>query len=138
MASTFNPDLSDDVSMVRFHLGDTDMASPELQDATITTILLNAPNSPISTLHAAAKCARALAAKYAGIADVNVDDQMTRASQLYKNFSALAIRLQAEADSQTGISNAATAPYPGIMVTGVGDERGPLWYDPTCPPSWQQ
>jgi hypothetical protein len=39
MAATFDPALSDDISKVRFHIGDTDVNAPKLADETITALL---------------------------------------------------------------------------------------------------
>lgn len=39
MTATFNPTLSDTVSKVRFHIGDTDVSAPALQDETITALV---------------------------------------------------------------------------------------------------
>jgi len=40
MTATFNPDLSDDISLVRFHIGDANVNdNPYLEDETITALL---------------------------------------------------------------------------------------------------
>lgn len=39
MTATFDAALSDDVSKVRFHIGDTDMSAAMLQDATLSALV---------------------------------------------------------------------------------------------------
>lgn len=39
MTATFDPSLVDDVSLVRFHIGDTDTSTPYIQDETISALL---------------------------------------------------------------------------------------------------
>jgi hypothetical protein len=70
----------------------------------------------------------ALVAKYASLVDVTVDHQMTRASQRYAGYLALAQRLDAMAAE--GMTEGATLPptaLDGPIVMGIGDCRGPLW-----------
>lgn len=123
MTATYNESLTNDVSKVRFHLGDTDVTNAQVQDETITAIL-SEPRGVIST---AAKLARSLAAKYARMVDVNVDAQMTRASTLYEQFRDLAIKLEAEAASDEPRNPADPGAYSGgIIVQGLTDTRGPI------------
>lgn len=127
MAATFNSNLSDAISRVRFALGDTDVAaSPELQDDTIQ-YHLSAPLS-LTEKRAAAVLARAIAAKYARYADTTMDDQLTRYSHVYKNWVDLAERLEAIADAEAAAPTPAGVEtgYVGIVVNGIGDCRGPL------------
>lgn len=123
MTATFNPDLSNDISKVRQYLGDTDTARPQIQDETIT-----AYRATLSILRTAEQLANDLAAKYARMADVNVDDQLTKASHLMAHFTALAARLGATAAAAelAAATTDAAAAYPGIVVAGIGDCRGPL------------
>lgn len=138
MAATFKPDLSDDISKVRYHVGDVGdgagaFTSPaEVQDETISAILA-APNTILRT---AATVARGIAAKYARLADVNVDNQLTRISHLYSQYTSLAERLEGLADAEAADGTADTAVYGGPIVMGIGDTRGPLdnWDCATYPP----
>jgi hypothetical protein len=72
MAFTFNPDLSDTVSQVRFLIQDVTEAAPYFQDETISALLLTNNNRVLD----AAKClAQALWTQYLHKADVaEVDD----------------------------------------------------------------
>ncbi len=39
MTATYDPALADDVSLVRFHIGDTNVSAPKLLDETISALL---------------------------------------------------------------------------------------------------
>jgi hypothetical protein len=131
MAATYSPSLSDPLSKVRFEIGDVgkgDGTFPnpaEIDDATITSLLtLNAD----VVLRAAASAAWSLAAKYASMVDIDVDNQLTRASQRYKQYSDLAKRLDERAAAGVPPNAVAVSGYEaGPMVTGIGDTRGALW-----------
>jgi hypothetical protein len=121
MAATFNPGLLTPLDRVRQLIGDTDVNAPKFDDATITFYL----QKPLSEFRAASALAYDLAAKYAGMADVTVDDQLTRASHLFDHYSKLAARLLAQ-DQETPNPSAGSAYGGGVIVTGLGDCRGPL------------
>lgn len=129
MTATFDPSLSNAVSQVRQYLGDTTVndadVPPEVQDETITAYLATK-----SVLSAAAQLARDIAAKYAGMVDITVDHQLTKASQRYAQYMALALYLEDKARQATTLSDQGSS---GIMVTGVGDCRGPFDLPPGAP-----
>ncbi len=130
MAATFNPSLATPLDRVRQLIGDTTVASAKIQDETISAYLAR----PLSEHGAASLLAYVLAAKYAGMADVTVDDQLTRASHLYEHYTKLGDRL-AKQDAAKPNPSAGDAYGGGIIVTGVGDCRGPL--DDCCfPGGW--
>lgn len=122
MAATFTPALNDPISRVRFKIGDTDVANPEVQDETVDYYL----GQGKTELRTAAILARSIAAKYAKYADLNVDDQLTKYSQVYKNWVSVAEQLEREADAEKLTPTAPVTTYSGVVVTGLGDYRGPL------------
>jgi hypothetical protein len=101
---------------VRFLINDTDVNNQKLSDGEIIynidfvySCLQWAPQKGRfpGNLLAAAYCADALAAKYAGMADKNVGDLRIAYGQLFKNFQQLAVRLRARA------TNALVPPWSG-------------------------
>lgn len=131
MTVTFNPDLSTPIDRVRFRLGDTDINTAQVQNESIQYYL----DQNLSELMAASKVAASLAARYARLADFNVDDQMTKVSTLFEHFRKLSIDLANEAaEAPTPNSNPA-AFGGGIINTGIGDCRGFLHGDCTWWPS---
>lgn len=129
MAATYSPSLSNEVSQVRQWLGDTGNGAgafpqaAEVQDETIQAYL----DQGCSVLRAAARLARDLSARYAKMVDVDVDDQLTKASQRYKQYKELAASLDALADAEAAGGDTNSAPvYVAPLVYGVGDMRGPL------------
>lgn len=122
MAATFTPQLNDPISRVRFRIGDTDTANPEIQDESITYYL----GQGKTELRTAAILARSIASKYAKYADLNVDDQLTKYSQVYKNWVSVAEHLEAQADEEQITPAAPVSAYGGVIVTGLCDTRGPL------------
>lgn len=140
MTQTFNPSLSDDISQVRQHIGDTGATSTggpgyvitgaQIEDETITAYL----GRPLSVLWAASKLAYDLSSKWAGRADVNVDDQLMKVSMIAKNYAEMGARLAVEARQQDGPQggNTGASGFGPIMVTGLTDRRGPL---DNCPES---
>lgn len=116
---------------MRFLLGDTALPKTEVQDETIQYFLDDVGLSELAT---AARCARSIANHYASLADVTVDDQLTRYSHVHKAWLAVADRLTAEAAAESVAPNPATAGsgYSSIIVRGIGDCRGPL--DNDCYP----
>lgn len=106
-------------------LGDTNTSNPEVQDESINFFLVTQGKS---VTQAAIACAWAIAGKYASVADVNVDDQLTKYSEVYKHWVDLARRLEAGGgDAFEPLPDPAnTSAGSGIIVNGVGDCRGPL------------
>lgn len=135
MSFTYNPALSDPISRVRFRLGDTTVGRPELEDETISYHLTTLELTETGT---SARLAAGIAAKYASMADVNVDDQLTKWSSVYAHWAALAKLLAAEAAAESAAPTTATAGQSqgAIIVTGIGDYRGPLDCGPV--PYWLQ
>lgn len=131
MAATYDPNLADPVSQVRIEIGDVGDGAgafpnpAELQDETITVFLTTCADV---VLRAAAKAAWTLSAKYAGMVDVDVDNQLTKASQRFKQYRELALRLDERAaagGNPAGLSESGIEAGP--YVTGIGDTRGSLW-----------
>lgn len=123
------------MSRVRFLLGDTNTANPEVQDETIEALIYQ---QGLSEKWAAAKCARSICAKYARFADTTMDDQLTRYSHVHKAWLTLATQLEAEAAAESGPPGVVVAPGAGpglIIVTGLDDHRGPL-SGPCDRPDW--
>lgn len=122
MTATFNPSLTDRISRIRFKLGDTNTAAPEIEDESIFYFI----GQGLTDTGAAATIAAAIAAKYAKLADTTVDDQLTRYSHVFKAWRELAEALQAEADKEAAVPNTTTPSYPAVIVTGLDDCRGPF------------
>lgn len=118
MTATFEPDLSDAISRVRMTIGDTVVAKAQIQDETITALLVTYNDD--ETKVAIALCEN-LAAKWASITDAQLDNQEIKASHMSANYLKLADRLRSRSAASVGVS----ATYSGIMVSGVGDCRGP-------------
>lgn len=122
MPATFDPALKDDVSLVRFKIGDTNVDNPrktEVQDETIEFLLQSQ-----SVGEAAYNIVLGIAAKYARYGDVTVDDQLQRYKHIYDNYMKLAERLGREIG--VVVTTPAAALSPPIMVMGLNDRRGPL------------
>lgn len=123
---------------MRLELGDTTLTNPEVQDETITYYL---QTKQLTVLGAAAALAWTIAAKYAKLADVTMDDQLTRYSHVYENWTNLATRLTADAAAESVVPTPATATagVGSVIVTGIGDCRGPIkhadpyWFDRIYP-----
>jgi hypothetical protein len=126
MTFTFDPTLSTPLSRVRQHVGDT-TAPGEVADETITYYL----GLPKSELASAAQIAWDLAAKYAKVVKVVVDDQSVDPGKISENYVAMAKRLEGQAADVPSGSNPA-AFGGGIIVTGIGDCRGLI--DDCCDP----
>lgn len=135
MTATFNPALDSALSRVRFALGDTDVATAEVQDETINYYLVN---QSLTEKAALAKLARGIANKYARLADTTMDDQLTRYSHVFKAWDSIATRFEAEAAAEAQIPNTEniSTGYAGIVVNGIGDCRGPLSSDCCDIPDW--
>lgn len=118
---------------MRFLLGDTNTANPEVQDETIQALM--GPQG-LSEKWTAAKCARSICAKYARYADTTMDDQLTRYSHVHKAWLTLAEALERDAMASDGAPGiVVTSGSAGIMVTGLDDCRGPL-SGPCDRPDW--
>lgn len=82
------------LNVVRFLIGDTDSTDEKVQDEEITFAL--AQNSD-NVYNAGAWLCYSLAAKYAGMASVELDGQLAvQYSDLYANYSALTKSLEAQ------------------------------------------
>lgn len=98
MGFNYDPELTDDISRVRFALGDTDADKPLLTDEEITYV--TSDNGSI--LEAAAELADALAARYSRRVSVSIDGASFNYQQLSQNYAALATRLRARASLEDG------------------------------------
>ena len=102
MAWTYTAALTSDLERVRFLIGDTDTNDQQLQDAEIDWVNTQTGN----VYMAAAKCCRALAAKYSRQADSAVGDLSVKKSQRAKAYLDLAKKLELD-----GATN--SPPYTG-------------------------
>ena len=116
MAATYDPtdlDKTTDagrLNVVRFLLGDTEVTSAELQDEEIVFALAEATNK---TYLAASVCASAIASKYAGYTDVEIDGILTvDYGELSNSYGILSIRLKTEGNRLEGSSI-------GIFIGGL-------------------
>lgn len=109
MAWNYSGDPSaSDLDQVRFLVGDTDSTDELLQDEEINWLLTEYPTVYV----AAAEAAKAIASKFARLADTNIEGAVSvKYSQRQKQFLQLAVRLEEKADSGGGIA----APF----VSGV-------------------
>lgn len=118
MAVTFDPALTAPKDRIRQRIGDTDVNRAEVQDETIAAYL----DQGLTELSTARRLCLDIAAKYARVGDVTLDDQMQRSGQIYQHFIDLAEQLRLEEVPATPASVAS----PGIIVGGLNDCRGPL------------
>ena len=88
---------------VRFEVGDTDVANPELQDAEVLYCLAQES----SVLRAASRAARTIAARYARQVDAGGGALRAQKSQRAKAFHALAVDLWSRADREDAMPYAA-------------------------------
>lgn len=111
MSATYTGDPSSrSIDAVRFMVGDTDLTDAALQDEEITWLLAQHGTAQ----GAAIAACRALQAKYARLADTQVDDVRESASQIAKGYAALLVSLQAQA-----ATSSAALPYAGgISISG--------------------
>lgn len=115
MAVTFDPALSTDKDKIRQRLGDTDEATAQLQDETIQAYL----DSGMSELGAARQLCLDLAAKWAAVGDVTLDDQRQIASKIYAHYIELAGQLALQESKAAPGSSAS----PNLLVGGLTDPR---------------
>lgn len=121
MSATFNINLATSIDRIRQRIGDTDVSDATkvaAQNETIQAYL----DQGFSELKTAARLCRDIAAQYAKVGDVNLDNQLSRTSQIFKHYIDLAIAIEAEERKAT--TTAAT--FSNIMVGGLSDTRGPL------------
>ena len=98
------------INVVRFLLGDTDVTSPELQNEEIAFTLTEVSNQ---VYQAASLSASAVASKYAGLANIEIDGILSADyGELSSSFSVLAVRLKADGSRLDGASL-------GIFVGGL-------------------
>lgn len=121
MAATFDPTLADAVSRIRQMIGDTKVipeTKAEVQDETITAILAQKEGDETA---AAARLCWDISAKYARMADTELDNQEIKYSQVSKRYEDLAKRLESSGGKPVGAGGTTG----GIIVTGLDDCRGP-------------
>jgi len=127
MPATFHPALDRDLDVARFHLGDTEMDSPLVQDEMILALI----GQGAHPIRAAAQLAEHLAARFASKVTSTVDGQGKSYSHLQQHYSDLAGRLgaaadRAEAEARTNeIVSARVAEGGGISVMGA--TAGEVW-----------
>lgn len=137
MAFTFDPALADDVSKVRDLIGDIVEAGHLLPDATINAYLAN---GTVET--AAARAARGLAARFAGLKDSSQDGQSEKASHLYRHYSDMALRLEKAASAAAASASVGQTGFSGLFVGGTtAQEVEDARHDETLatnafPPRW--
>jgi hypothetical protein len=122
MAATFNPALTTPKDQVRQKVGDTNVAAALIQDETIEAYLATK-----TVIGAAVQLCLDLAARFARVGTVTLDDQQQRGETISKQYLELASRLQRE----EGTPSPGAASTGAIIVGGVGDYRGPI--DPLFP-----
>lgn len=98
MSANYEPELTDDVSKVRFALGDTDVENPLLSDEEITAKIAEGA----SILMTSAELADSIAARYARRVSISIDGASFSYGELSRSYSALAQRLRARATNEDG------------------------------------
>lgn len=122
MTATYNPDLAATKDKVRFRIGDTDVATADIQDETITTLLAE---TGATTLSVSVRLLQGLVASYSKKVTYDVDGQGERWSDAAKNFRALLSDLIDELAAETAAGaddeavGAIVALGGGIMVGGT-------------------
>lgn len=76
----------------------------------------------MSELAVARRLCLDIAARFAGVGDVTLDDQMQRTGQIYQHYVDLAREIGLEEKGATGAGASGSA----IIVGGIGDCRGPI------------
>lgn len=112
------PDSSTDngrKDTVRLLVGDTDASEPQLQDEEIAFFLAESSNSVYG---AASIACRSLAAKYARMVDVEVDQNgmNSKFSQMQKAYDALAIRFERESKKRSASGGLGVPAAGGIRL----------------------
>lgn len=114
---TFDPALTTPKDQVRQRIGDTEVVGAQVQDETIAAYL-----GTMSVLGAARQLCLDLAAKWARVGTVTLDDQQQRGEAISKHYLDLAAQLAKEdAKTSPGVSNTGS-----IFVGGLDDCRGPI------------
>lgn len=119
MTATYNPDLSDAISKVRYYLGDTVVGGALRPDETITAVLALYSGAIFA---AAADLARSIAAEFAAAVDSNVDGQGEMNSQRYRQFTTLADRLEIKAKAEAA-STTTRDSFSGISTFGATSQE---------------
>lgn len=114
MSWSYNTSLATDKDTVRFLIGDTDTTDQQLSDEEINGLLTLTG----STMAAAIRAARGLAAKYSRRADKWVGDLKILASQKAKAYLALAEELENGGSSLSGTRTHQRPFAGGISVAG--------------------
>lgn len=116
MTTTYDPTnldvdtASGRLNVVRFLLGDTDVASAEVLDEEITFALLSSGDSPYL---AGSICASAIASKYSSYVNVELDGSLKADySNLAENYRKLAVTLKGDGNRLEGGSL-------GIFIGGI-------------------
>ncbi len=117
MTATFDPALTTAKDRVRQRIGQTDLATTRVQDETIAHYLESK-----TELGTARQLCLDIAAAYAPIGDVTLDDQQQKGGKIYERYIAMA----AEIFEEMGIPLTDGAAAGAVLVMGVGDNRGPL------------
>lgn len=104
MTATYTGPANSDADAVRFLIGDTTVTDALLQDEEIAWLLTES-GSVVNT--AAASACEAIAARFARLADTQVDDVRVALSQRAKGYRQLA------ADLRTQVTRAGVMPYAG-------------------------
>ncbi|NBW08353.1 MAG: hypothetical protein EBR82_10030 [Caulobacteraceae bacterium] len=107
MSFSFNPALDNDVSKVRFFIGDTDSDDYHLEDESISAMVTLFGGY----VSAAEQCCLSIAAKYASKVDTDIESVSVKYSQLQKHFTEMASNIKRKA----GELNACA----GLLATGV-------------------
>lgn len=113
MAFTYEEDLSDDLSQVRFHVGDTASANPLFSDAEVNASLAARNGDVLAT---AADLCEQLATRFARDVDVVADGQSLKRSQRSAAYAARAGALR----SKSGTGGLSTIQV--TRVDGVSDD----------------
>jgi hypothetical protein len=113
MPFTYLRDVSRDLDKVRLTIGDTDGSDFELHDGEIDFFLSDNGDDVKQTSIA---CAKAIAAKFSGLADLKVGEESESASQLSKQYWSLAKKLEEDVSFGAGISAG------GLDIEGEGGQ----------------
>lgn len=105
MSYSYNTSLTDDVSLVRFYIGDTDSTDIQLQNEELSALL----TIEGSVFSAAVEACYQIAAKYARLVDESTMDHSKSFSQRQLHYTQLAERLQKKQSQQVTFQDASTA-----------------------------
>lgn len=114
MTATYSGDpATSALDEVRFHIGDTDMATPLLTDAEIDFVIATWDPIYMSNLMTAAACCEAISAKYAGQVSVSADGVSVSLSDLQAKYTELSATLRLQ--------------YSRLNVAADGDFAGAMY-----------